>query len=87
MTRSPCISLICFQEAKFEIISSEASYLRSLNVLVSQFANSTKLRHNAQVISPEDWAAVFSNIYQVKIIITILSRNSRVEILSNLAHF
>lgn len=87
VTRSPCISLICFQEAKFEIISSEASYLRSLNVLVSQFANSTKLRHNAQVISSEDWAAVFSNIYQVKIIITILSRNSKVEILSNLAQF
>ena len=55
-----------FQEAKFEIISSEASYLRSLNVLVSQFANSTKLRHNSAVISAEDWAAVFSNIYQVR---------------------
>ena len=54
-----------FQEAKFEIISSEASYLRSLNVLVSQFANSSRLRHNSQVISQEDWAAVFSNIYQV----------------------
>ena len=55
-----------FQEAKFEIISSEASYLRSLNVLGSQFANSTKLRHNSAVISAEDWAAVFSNIYQVR---------------------
>ena len=75
VTRSPRRSLICVQEAKFEIISSEASYLRSLNVLVSQFANSTKLRHNAQVISQEDWTAVFSNIYQVKMIITIPSRN------------
>jgi len=55
-----------FQEAKFEIISSEASYLRSLNVLVSQFANSSRLRHNSQVISQEDWAAVFSNIYQIR---------------------
>ena len=55
-----------FQEAKFEIISSEASYLKSLNVLVSQFANSTKLRHNTNVISQDDWNNVFSNIYQIR---------------------
>jgi len=54
------------QEAKFEIISSEASYLKSLNVLVSQFANSTKLRHNNSVISQEEWSHVFSNIYQIR---------------------
>ena len=54
------------QEAKFEIISSEASYLKSLNVLVAHFANSPKLRHNPQVISKHDWDAIFSNVYQVK---------------------
>ena len=54
------------QEAKFEIISSEASYLKSLNVLVSHFANSPKLRHNPQVISKNDWEAVFSNVYQIR---------------------
>ena len=53
------------QEAKFEIISSEASYLKSLNVLVAHFANSPKLRHNHQVISKHDWDAIFSNVYQV----------------------
>ena len=54
------------QEAKFEIISSEASYLKSLNVLVAHFANSPRLRHNPPVISKHDWEAIFSNVYQVK---------------------
>ena len=54
------------QEAKFEIISSEASYLKSLNVLVAHFANSPRLRHNPAVISKHDWEAIFSNVYQVK---------------------
>ena len=60
-------NLASLQEAKFEIISSEASYLKSLNVLVAHFANSGKLRHNPQVISRHDWDAIFSNVYQVKV--------------------
>ena len=60
------IIFVPLQEAKFEIISSEASYLKSLNVLVSHFANSPKLRHNPHVISKHDWEAVFSNVYQIR---------------------
>ena len=62
------------QEAKFEIISSEASYLKSLNVLVAHFANSPKLRHNPQVISKHDWDAIFSNVYQVRPHLEIIKR-------------
>ena len=35
-------------------------------MLVSHFANSPKLRHNPQVISKNDWEAVFSNVYQIR---------------------
>ena len=66
MIRNNQPTLPALQEAKFEIISSEASYLKSLNVLVAHFANSPKLRHNPQVISKHDWDAVFSNVYQVR---------------------
>ncbi len=38
------------QEALFELIASEASYLKSLNVLISHFVQSAKLVGVAAVI-------------------------------------
>jgi neuronal guanine nucleotide exchange factor len=54
------------QEAIFEIVSSEASYLKSLNVLVFHFASSAHLSAGPNsLLSPEDRAAIFSNVVQV----------------------
>ena len=60
------------QEALFEIVSSEASYLKSLNVLVFHFANSQQFSANeSSLLSSKDREVIFSNVLQVR---TIRSR-------------
>lgn len=51
------------QEAMFEILSSEASYLKSLNVLNDHFASSRKF---TSVLTDKDRDLLFSQIYQVR---------------------
>ena len=53
------------QEAIFEIVSSEASYLKSLNILVFHFASSSQFSSDSSSLSSEDRNVVFSNIKQV----------------------
>ncbi|VDO95009.1 unnamed protein product [Soboliphyme baturini] len=57
------------QEAMFEVISSEASYLRSLNVLITHFMASPKLSGNVNlgsVIARQERKRLFSNILDVR---------------------
>ncbi|XP_030042064.1 rho guanine nucleotide exchange factor 19 isoform X2 [Microcaecilia unicolor] len=51
------------QETVFEVITSEASYLRSLSVAVNHFQKSSKL---LQLLGPRDMHTLFSNLQQVK---------------------
>ncbi|GBP78660.1 Ephexin-1 [Eumeta japonica] len=53
------------QEAKFELLTSEASYLNSLNVLETHFASHPALRE-PHVLKPDDWALLFSNVLPVR---------------------
>ncbi|XP_072944408.1 uncharacterized protein [Epargyreus clarus] len=53
------------QEAKFELLTSEASYLNSLNVLESHFITHPAFR-DPQVLPPEDWETLFSTILPVR---------------------
>ena len=53
------------QEAIFEIISSEASYLKSLNVLINHFANSPKFIGDFAVLCPNDRLTLFNDVYEV----------------------
>jgi neuronal guanine nucleotide exchange factor len=54
------------QEAIFEIISSEASYLKSLNVLINHFANSPKFVGDFAVLCPKDKSILFNDVYEVR---------------------
>jgi len=47
----------------FEIFTSEASYLKSINVLVNHFANSTKL---SEILPDRDQNLLFSQVFQVQ---------------------
>lgn len=51
------------QEAKFELIVSEASYLRSLNIAVDHFQHSTQLR---ATLSNQDHQWLFSRLQDVR---------------------
>nr|XP_033777240.1 rho guanine nucleotide exchange factor 19-like isoform X2 [Geotrypetes seraphini] len=51
------------QETIFEVITSEASYLRSLSVAVNHFQKSSNL---LQLLGPRDMHILFSNLQQVK---------------------
>ncbi|XP_073944417.1 ephexin isoform X3 [Choristoneura fumiferana] len=53
------------QEAKFELLTSEASYLNSLNVLESHFIAHPAFR-DPQVLPREDWEMLFSTILPVR---------------------
>ncbi|XP_046391258.1 uncharacterized protein LOC124159476 isoform X2 [Ischnura elegans] len=53
------------QEAKFEVVTSEASYLKSLNILVSHFVESPSLK-DENLLSVSDRDVLFSNIMPVK---------------------
>lgn len=52
------------QEAKFEIITSEASYIKSLNLLRSHFMNNQDF-HDTNILSSRDRRALFSYITPV----------------------
>nr|CDJ97049.1 Dbl homology (DH) and Pleckstrin homology and Src homology-3 domain containing protein [Haemonchus contortus] len=57
------------QEAYFEVITSEASYLRSLNILITHFMASQELMGSKSafsVISNSDRKHLFSNIFAVR---------------------
>ncbi|CAK1552618.1 unnamed protein product [Leptosia nina] len=53
------------QEAKFEVLTSEASYLNSLNVLEEHFISHPAFRE-AHILSREDWETLFSTILPVR---------------------
>ncbi|XP_071446078.1 uncharacterized protein Exn isoform X2 [Hetaerina americana] len=53
------------QEAKFEVVTSEASYLKSLNILVSHFLESPSLK-DENLLSKSDREVLFSNVLPVK---------------------
>ena len=61
------------QEAMFEVVSSEASYLKSLNILIRHFVQSPKLmsystgecHNNNGVITKRDARVLFSDIISV----------------------
>jgi neuronal guanine nucleotide exchange factor len=53
------------QEAKFEILTSEASYLKSLNLLKSHFMNHPAFR-DPQNLDPQDRKTLFSYIIPVQ---------------------
>jgi len=55
------------QEAIFEIISSEASYLKSLNVLINHFANTPKFLGDFAVLCPKDRSILFNDVYEVRV--------------------
>ncbi|VDL80278.1 unnamed protein product [Nippostrongylus brasiliensis] len=57
------------QEAYFEVITSEASYLRSLNILITHFMASQELmgsKSSFSVISNSERKHLFSNIFAVR---------------------
>ena len=55
------------QESMFEIITSEASYCKSLNVLVSHFYNCIEFsENNSQVLSSREKNCLFSNITDIR---------------------
>ncbi|XP_038215325.1 uncharacterized protein LOC119834879 [Zerene cesonia] len=53
------------QEAKFELLTSEASYLNSLNVLETHFISHPAFREPG-VLSKEDWETLFGTIIPVR---------------------
>jgi len=61
------------QEAMFEVITSEASYLKSINILICHFAHSPKLRGEPAfegenvVLTKRDHKTLFSDIFAVSI--------------------
>lgn len=53
------------QEAKFELLTSEASYLNSLNVLETNFISHPAFR-DPHVLPRDDWETIFSTILPVR---------------------
>ena len=54
------------QEAMFEVISSEASYLKSLNILISHFVQSTQFSGETAVLNKRDQRILFSEVISVR---------------------
>ena len=54
------------QEAMFEVISSEASYLKSLNILISHFVQSSQFSGDTSVLSKRDQRILFSEVIGVR---------------------
>jgi len=54
------------QEAMFEVISSEASYLKSLNILISHFIQSPRFSGESSVLSKRDQRILFSEVILVR---------------------
>lgn len=67
-----CIALVqlsyVFLQAMFEVITSEASYLKSLNILRSHFINSEELSSGSSlcVLERGQSHVLFSNISSIK---------------------
>ncbi|XP_068629728.1 rho guanine nucleotide exchange factor 15-like [Battus philenor] len=53
------------QEAKFEVLTSEASYLNSLNVLEAHFISHPAFR-DPHILPPHDWDTLFATILPVR---------------------
>ena len=54
------------QESLFEIITSEASYCKSLNILVSHFCNCIELSENScQLLTQREKKCLFSNVIDI----------------------
>ncbi|CAN8015986.1 unnamed protein product, partial [Ixodes persulcatus] len=53
------------QEAQFEVLTSEASYARSLQVLVDHFANCPELAQ-PQVLHRREWDTLFGDVLPVR---------------------
>ncbi|XP_054286456.1 uncharacterized protein LOC129002572 [Macrosteles quadrilineatus] len=56
-------SQIALQESKFEILTSEVSYLKSLNILITLFVESSELK---DVLDIEDRRCLFGNILEIR---------------------
>ena len=54
------------QEAMFEVISSEASYLKSLNILISHFVQSPQFSGDTSVLNKRDQRILFSEVISVR---------------------
>ena len=54
------------QEAMFEVISSEASYLKSLNILISHFVQSSQFSGDTTVLNKRDQRILFSEVISVR---------------------
>ena len=54
------------QEAMFEVISSEASYLKSLNILISHFVQSPHFSGDTSVLNKRDQRILFSEVISVR---------------------
>ncbi|KAM3719213.1 Ephexin-1 [Dirofilaria immitis] len=57
------------QEAYFEVITSEASYLRSINILITHFMAAPEMlgsRRSSSMITNEERKQLFSNIFAVR---------------------
>ncbi len=54
------------QEAMFEVISSEASYLKSLNILISHFVQSCQFSGDTSVLNKRDQRILFSEVISVR---------------------
>ena len=53
------------QEAMFEVISSKASYLKSLNILISHFVQSPHFSGDTSVLNKRDQRILFSEVISV----------------------
>lgn len=72
MGRSPCrlvcldgdilSSLLSLPQAMFELVTSEASYYKSLNLLVSHFVDNERLK---KLLHPSEAHILFSNVLDV----------------------
>ena len=54
------------QEAMFEVISSKASYLKSLNILISHFVQSPHFSGDTSVLNKRDQRILFSEVISVR---------------------
>ncbi|KAM3912808.1 uncharacterized protein RB166_018253 [Leptodactylus fuscus] len=72
------------QEAKFELIMSEALYLRSLNIAVDHFLRSTELQ---EVLSAQDRQWLFSRLSEVRDASSDFLFDLEEEFESNMYHF
>ncbi|XP_043935806.1 uncharacterized protein LOC122808811 [Protopterus annectens] len=72
------------QEAKFELIVSEASYLRSLNIAVDHFQRSSEL--NA-ILTPQDKQWLFSRMQEVRDVSTSFLADLEDNLEDDILHF